>query len=358
MISVSFIIPSYNDEAYVTACLESVSALKGEDYEFIVVDDGSTDGTGGICDRFSRQDRRFKVIHQPNKGVSEARNAGIDAASGKWLFFIDGDDYIYPDQIETSILPELDDSCDVIFFLYDEDIQGKLGKSDPFAVKRTVMDTPEQVEALRCAVWNRYYEKLKAWTGAGVNIASPWGKVYRTEFIKENGLRFVPGIIRAQDQLFNAHVYLCVKRAMLLPVTGYVYRGRAGKSYPYRKELEENDRLLLQEHEKYLKRCGSGLVEYHYQVWLCAHVMFMLRLDYCNPNNPGSYRDRKDAFRRYVSRPAIQEAFRKVDLNDAGTSRKIVLRLVKRRWFLPLNIYYRSYRFASFFAGLRKKLDR
>ena len=88
----SIIIPVYNVAPYLRECLDSVLAQTLTDWEAICIDDGSTDGSGAILDEYAAKDKRFKVIHQKNAGVSAARNSGIDAATGEYVTFLDGDD--------------------------------------------------------------------------------------------------------------------------------------------------------------------------------------------------------------------------------------------------------------------------
>ncbi|MBO6248600.1 MAG: glycosyltransferase, partial [Bacteroidales bacterium] len=98
---ISVIIPVFNGESYLRSCLESVLSQTLADFEAIVVDDGSTDGSSRICDEFSARDDRIRVIHQFNQGVSAARNAGLELATGQYIFFIDGDDTIVPETLES-----------------------------------------------------------------------------------------------------------------------------------------------------------------------------------------------------------------------------------------------------------------
>ena len=95
----SVVIPVYNVKDYLPKCIDSVLAQDFEDYEVILIDDGSTDGESGeICDRYAAaHPERIRAIHKPNGGVGEARNVGIEAAQGEYLIFIDSDDYIAPD---------------------------------------------------------------------------------------------------------------------------------------------------------------------------------------------------------------------------------------------------------------------
>lgn len=113
-IFISIIVPVYNVEKYLRECLDSISQLKAVTWEAILVDDGSTDTSGKICDEYAKQDSRFRVIHQKNAGVSAARNAGLDVAKGEWIWFVDSDDSINPD---FEILnPEVLNDADYVLF--------------------------------------------------------------------------------------------------------------------------------------------------------------------------------------------------------------------------------------------------
>ena len=98
---ISVIVPVYNVEKYLPACLESLRAQTWKNLEIILVDDGSTDGCPAICDAAAAQDARIRVVHQKNGGLSAARNAGVDAARGAWIGFVDSDDFVAPEMLET-----------------------------------------------------------------------------------------------------------------------------------------------------------------------------------------------------------------------------------------------------------------
>ena len=99
-VKISIIVPVYNTENYLRECLDSIIHQTYEDLEIILVDDGSTDHCGEICDSYASQDARIRVIHQKNAGLSAARNAGLDISAGEWISFIDSDDYVSPCFIE------------------------------------------------------------------------------------------------------------------------------------------------------------------------------------------------------------------------------------------------------------------
>ena len=97
---ISVIVPAYNVKPYLEKCVASLVGQTYKELEIILVNDGSTDGTGVLCDQLALTDKRIKVIHKENGGLSDARNAGIDVAEGEFYSFIDGDDYIEPDTYE------------------------------------------------------------------------------------------------------------------------------------------------------------------------------------------------------------------------------------------------------------------
>ena len=97
---ISVIVPVYNVEKYLKKCVNSITSQTYENLEILLVDDGSTDSSGQICNEFEKNDARIKVIHKKNGGLSDARNAGLDRAKGQYYAFIDSDDYIQDNTIE------------------------------------------------------------------------------------------------------------------------------------------------------------------------------------------------------------------------------------------------------------------
>lgn len=97
---ISIIIPIYNVEKYINQCLESISMQTYGNMEILLIDDGSTDQSGNLCDEYAKTDKRFQVIHKVNGGVSSARQAGLNKATGDYISFIDPDDYIEPNMME------------------------------------------------------------------------------------------------------------------------------------------------------------------------------------------------------------------------------------------------------------------
>ncbi|MEO2652605.1 glycosyltransferase family 2 protein, partial [Enterococcus mundtii] len=138
MCTISIIVPVYKVEKYLKKCVDSIIAQTFTDIEIILVDDGSPDDSGKICDEYAVQDKRIKVIHKENGGLSSARNAGIEMAKGKYLGFIDSDDYIAEDMFEILYDQLLD---------YDADI-ATIGMIDVYENKETKVNNLKLVEVL------------------------------------------------------------------------------------------------------------------------------------------------------------------------------------------------------------------
>ena len=164
--TVSVIVPVYNCKDYLPKCIESILNQTYPQIQLILIDDGSSDGSGEICDTFAAKDRRIQVIHQKNQGVSAARNAGLDAAAGEYLLFVDSDDQIAADTIETSLNGFVDDTIDVVVFGVTK-IRERESSQQPLPMEVGIYAKEEML-----------YGILKDYAGFGAGY--PWNKVWRT----------------------------------------------------------------------------------------------------------------------------------------------------------------------------------
>ena len=114
MAQVSIIVPVYEVEKYIRKCIESIQAQTFSDFELILVDDGSKDASGRICDEYAKKDKRIRVIHKENKGVSAARNDGIKDSMGEYICFIDADDWIEKTMLESCINNIIETDSDAV----------------------------------------------------------------------------------------------------------------------------------------------------------------------------------------------------------------------------------------------------
>lgn len=163
-LNISVIVPIYNVEPYLSRCVDSILAQTCQDYELILVDDGSPDGCGAICDQYALRDSRIKVIHKANGGLSDARNAGLEIAQGEYIAFIDSDDWVTPDYLAKLLngLAETGaDICECEIIRTDGSVsvgEETLGETTCYdtqcAMQLLIQDT-----VLRQHVWNKLYRR-------------------------------------------------------------------------------------------------------------------------------------------------------------------------------------------------------
>lgn len=201
---ISIIVPIYKiPESYLKKCLDSILTQNFEDIEVILVDDESPDKCGDICDEYANIDSRIRVIHQKNQGVSVARNAGIDAANGKWISFVDGDDWLEPDYVSKFYEITLNDNSDIIMcdcYVNYSSREVKNKFFNDFEIKTTGKEKDRFLLQYLCS-------KICNDDLATTDVGSPWAKIYKREFLIKNNLRFKPELIRMQDNVFNLYAF-------------------------------------------------------------------------------------------------------------------------------------------------------
>lgn len=156
MNKISVIIPVYNVEKYLDRCLESVVNQTYKNLEIILVDDGSPDNSPRMCDEWAEKDSRIKVIHKKNGGLSDARNVGVDNASGDWIYFIDSDDYIDLKTFEIMINAAINNDCDMAVAMYDNVVKDVVWHND-FGSKIDVMTSANYVKEYYDNVFNKQF---------------------------------------------------------------------------------------------------------------------------------------------------------------------------------------------------------
>lgn len=207
---ISIIVPVYNVESYLTRCVESLLTQSEADIEILLVDDGSTDSSGALCDSFAARDHRVRVIHKRNGGLSSARNAGIEAAQGQYIQFLDGDDYLAPNAAQRLMeVASAVGDFDFIQFHYEETDGSWCGDVQIEANIRICTDVRE--------MFSYCYQN-------GGVAASACTKLYRTSLF--DGLRFQEKILHEDEQLLNALLPRCHKVVYTnMVLYGYVMRG-------------------------------------------------------------------------------------------------------------------------------------
>lgn len=225
---VSIIVPVYKAEKYLPTCIDSILAQTYENFEVILIDDGSPDTSGAICDKYTQEDSRIKVIHQENAGVSTARNAGINIATGDWILFIDSDDYIETEYISSLIKASKPNTLI---------IQGYKAVSSNHSISVKILKEMQYDRGNIAELFAnpQFYE-----------YGHPFGKLYNSYIIKQNHIRFNKKLSYAEDLIFLLNYILHIDCISYINGAYYNY---TINTYSLSKQINpfENEYLLFKE---------------------------------------------------------------------------------------------------------------
>lgn len=207
----SIIIPVYNVEKYLTSCLDSILSQDFTQWECILIDDGSIDRSGQICNTYAESDSRFRVLHIANGGVSAARNKGLSIAKGKWISFVDSDDRLADDALTYMHRLSTEMNADVCIC--------------PI-VKVTNRKNHVKVlnaEEKKKLIWACLAYRTEKYAANGFLIDAPHAKLFRSSIIRDNKIRFVEGLCKSEDALFDAESYHYSNRIVMGAKPVYFY---------------------------------------------------------------------------------------------------------------------------------------
>lgn len=240
--TVSVVVPVYRVEKYLDKCVSSICAQTFADFELILVDDGSPDNCPALCDAWAQKDSRIRVIHQKNGGLSAARNAGIEAALGQYLLFVDSDDYIEPDMLRQLVYGAQRSGAKMTLcnLRYEDELGIPFLYPDFSSVQDAILD--------RNAFWNGYYSSQSAY------YVVAWNKLYRRELF--TSLRYPVGKLHEDEYVLQELVDQC-DNICCLGYVGYHYVQRSGSITNSAKNVDHLEywEILLLRAERF---CGSG----------------------------------------------------------------------------------------------------
>ncbi len=265
----SVIVPIYNVEKYLEQCVNSILSQTFADFELILVDDGSPDRSPAMCDEFARQDSRIKVIHKKNGGLSDARNAGIRAATGEYLIFIDSDDFYAHDRVFQTVAEEINrKNPDIVRFQCKIFLEESGSYNERISVDISVCNTLDNAAMLELLAQNNMFE------------ISAYLHVVRRRFLLEHDLYFPAGK-KSEDIKWGIFLYSYLPSISVLPDVCYVYRvGRNDSitaSMDYKHLLDYCD--IIEESVAHVEKMDSAgkvpLLSYcMYHTLICiAHTM-------------------------------------------------------------------------------------
>ena len=248
---VSIIVPVYNAEASLRRCVESVLNQEFTDFELILANDGSRDGSGGICDAFAAADSRVRVIHKENTGVSDTRNQAISQARGRYLQFLDSDDWITPNATKLLVRAAESRGCDMVVADFYRVVGERVSHKGDID-EDTVLTREEYAAHMMENPADFYYGVL-------------WNKLYRRELVEAHHLRMDPDISWCEDFMFNLEYIRHAQTFFALQVPVYYYVRTKGSLASQALSISKTVRMKLTVFEYYNQFYKAVLDEEEYE---------------------------------------------------------------------------------------------
>ena len=343
MLTISIVVPCYKVEQYIDQCVTSLCEQTYKNIEIILVDDGSPDKTGEMCDAYAAKDSRIIVIHKKNAGVSAARNDGLLAATGDYVIFVDSDDYIPVDACEKLVVSAEQTDADMVI----GDIimvNGEKEKYARFFEKAFEISEEKNIDELVCAVMYKNYCPNPPASGPAFGYGSPTNKLVRRSMLIDNGIQFdtrVKGIY--DDIIYSMYSTACSKKITYIAEPVYYYRLVQGSlTHSYRKDMPEVADAILNTVQEFLDKYDSNdrYIKAYYA--LCIRMIsYSLGRYYCNKRNDESILALARKLRKVMGNEPYLSAARYAEVNKLTSGQKRLIKLVRLRAALLTIVYYR-----------------
>lgn len=275
-VKISIIVPIYKiKENYIRKCIDSLQRQTLKDIEILLIDDGSPDQCGIICDEYVRADDRIKVFHQQNKGVAIARNVGIKNAAGKYLMFVDPDDWMELDCCERLIGEIENRNVDVVLFQRCGENEYS-GMTEYFETINSCYLDKSDLRAMQLSILRHNSNKFNLVAGA------PWGKLIKREYILNHNIEFPEGVRKEQDNIFTLYLFEYLHSAYYLNYIGYHYRINSESiNHRYNSEMPEIRKEVIREAEKFVNRYHINEAEFESALGVhCIKMLYTVEVTY------------------------------------------------------------------------------
>ncbi len=335
---VTVIVPVYNVEKYLGECVRSLTGQTYREIEILLVDDGSTDGSGALCDALAAEDTRIRVIHKENGGAASARNRGIDEAEGEYMMFLDSDDWLDTDAIEVLVRSADETQAQVIRFNYVREYENRqLLKPNTF-LKETLYAGQEcrvvcrQILGLIGSELS-HPENLNFLASCGFNL-------YRTGLLRSLDVRFIPiqEIGTFVDGLFNFCLFLHVDRFLFIDRPFYHYRktNEGAATMRYRRNYMNRQFVLFDKLKAETEKQDDA--SFFEEAYRNRIVLSTMEIAINALLNPAGFREKYGEIKTVLKHERFRAAYRGFSLKRLGFKWKLYYFFAKHGLTLPLYV--------------------
>lgn len=337
---VSVIIPVYNSEQYITECIQSVLNQTYENIEVIIINDGSTDQSYSICQRFAEKDSRINLISIENSGVSTARNIGIDNSTGDYITFVDSDDWIDSQMIDLAIGKLKEENADITIWSYYKNF-GDEELLLPMLYEEDKIFTDNKDILFFKAINSSYKQSPQK---QSVSAGTTWCKLYKRELLIDNNIRFNAMLTRAQDTIFSMNAFYKADKIVYFNKSLYHYRITntqisSGNRFISDTHIPFNE--LLNEFQSFSNKVNDrDEFKKVYMVRVISVLIWHLEHYYFHEQYPNKFRMMRKQIKKLINKEPYKTAIEKVDHKVLPKKGRLMVTLFRKRLILLFYIIY------------------
>lgn len=331
---VSVIVPVYKAEKFLRKCTDSILNQTMSDFELILVEDGSPDASGALCDTIAAEDPRVRVIHKTNGGVSTARNIGMEQACGKYIAFADSDDWFAPDMLRLLVKAVEENGADSAGCAH----YNVLESGESWAEKPAMPAGVYEHDAIVCGIVDPLIgDRL----GKGGEILNGfiWRYLFTRSIIQENHITFEGAYL--EDEIFLVEYFLHAKKLAIVSEPLYYYLwNSASVTHRYMRDYMKTFTSFMERKEKLVARFGLDARRPQWREnsnW--AGLLIAIGNEYAR-SNPASLKEKQRRVEEFTRLPQMAEAIRALKPEGQSRNKQIVSTLVRAKQFWLLSLLY------------------
>ncbi|WP_294130927.1 glycosyltransferase family 2 protein [uncultured Clostridium sp.] len=329
MIKVSVIIPVYNVEKDLSRCLKSVLNQTMRDIEVILINDGSSDNSLEVCRNFKKIDSRIIVVDKKNEGPSKARNIGIEIAKGKYITFVDSDDWIEKEMFENMYNNLEKEQCDICISNYYRNYQNKEIKVNLDFNDEILTGVQIREKLIFPLIGRKEFGAETQILGFG----APWGKLFKKSFIKKNNIFFNNSLLIGEDTLFNIQALAKTNKVIIDNKHYYHYWDNENSIMRrYKENCWDIYKSSILKIDEFLKNYNwQNIIEERFNIMKIEAIIRSIRNE-CSPNNNKSLKNKLCYISRMCSDHIITDTLKNIDFNKLSLKRKCILKMIEYKF--------------------------
>jgi glycosyltransferase involved in cell wall biosynthesis len=332
---ISIIVPIYKVEDYLLECIDSLVNQTYTNVEIILVNDGSPDNCGKICDEYALEDSRIKVFHKENGGTASARNMGLDNATGEWIAFIDADDWFEENALEQILYLIKQTDAEIICFNHFYNQNDKQWRRVSINPNPLICTEKGELKWLilgsifpyYCTVRNKY--ELAA-------IRGVWSKVFKRSFIEKNNLRFDSNVSIVEDAVFCLDAFMNATKIVLFDIYIIHYRvHKTSKIRTFHPDAIKINELTIQSYHKRIKQYLDTDEDYKnaFSGMAYTHFFHVLKNNILHENNTQNIFSKIKEIKKLSQKSAWSPILRSGNIKYLPRGKKELAYCIKRKWF-------------------------